>query len=369
MMSILHFNAENNLWIISHQQFLNDCYQMKDQDTSVKNIFNVLTPFRMDLEAQALANRLETGSRKRNRKRKNQDCHKPKGVDPKEISFIKEKYKNFLENNKYHLFPGSPSLTEIRENNSPLRELVKDILNNIEEEYDPNQMQRGDNPSSTPQIHGDIILPPKCNFLTTDVSSLNTFQDQVFDTIVMDPPWENKHVKRKKHSSLGYTMMANEEIGELPVGQLLEDAGLVFVWCSNCKRHRDSVLDWFQKWKVKLIAKWFWLKVTKYGETICEFSEGTGKQPYEIIFIGEKSGVKSEGDSRREIPEDAVIISTPSGIHSHKPPLCQIIDQFEDTNKARNKLEIFGRSLLPGWTTIGNEATKLQSLHLFDLAK
>ena len=35
--------------------------------------------------------------------------------------------------------------------------------------------------------------------------------------VVMDPPWENKHVKRVK----GYSMMSNEDIKALPIPKLV----------------------------------------------------------------------------------------------------------------------------------------------------
>ena len=38
-----------------------------------------------------------------------------------------------------------------------------------------------------------------------------------FDVVVMDPPWENKHVKRVK----GYSMMSNEHVKSLPLPKLV----------------------------------------------------------------------------------------------------------------------------------------------------
>ena len=112
--------------------------------------------------------------------------------------------------------------------------------------------------------------------------------------------------------------------------------------------------------------------MTKYGEAVCDFSEA-GKQPYEVILIGrkmmDKSGTtNSENIIEDLIPKDSVIISTPSAIHSHKPPLSDIINTFvlRENGESKKKLEIFGRYLLSGWTTVGDEVTKLQSVHLFD---
>ena len=58
------------------------------------------------------------------------------------------------------------------------------------------------------------------------------------------------------------------------------------------------------------------------------------------------------------LPDDLVIISVPSAFHSHKPPLDNLLQMYvgddEDWERKR-KLEIFGRNLLPGWTTVGNQ--------------
>jgi hypothetical protein len=51
---------------------------------------------------------------------------------------------------------------------------------------------------------------------------------------------------------------------------------------------------------------------------VCRFSEPPGKQPFEQIVFGYKSG----GNRMQPLPKpDNVIISIPSAIHSHKPPL------------------------------------------------
>lgn len=64
----------------------------------------------------------------------------------------------------------------------------------------------------------------------------------------------------------------------------------------------------------------YW-QVTRGGEPVCQFSEPPGKQPFEQIVFGYKSG----GNRRQPLPKpDRVIISIPSAIHSHKPPLSGI---------------------------------------------
>lgn len=122
-------------------------------------------------------------------------------------------------------------------------------------------------------------------------------------------------------------------------------------------------------------------QITKSGEPICEFDLPLKKQPFERIFIA------CHKDSSFNIPDEKLIFSVPSSIHSHKPPLqgdlqlqillnAHVLKQyFEFTDLLRpycNKstedthgLEIFARYLLPNCMSIGLEVLKLQNLQLF----
>ena len=46
----------------------------------------------------------------------------------------------------------------------------------------------------------DYVLPPRCRFLFSDVTRMRalTHDSTKYNVIVIDPPWENKSVKRKK---------------------------------------------------------------------------------------------------------------------------------------------------------------------------
>lgn len=58
-------------------------------------------------------------------------------------------------------------------------------------------------------------------------------------------------------------------------------------------------------------------QITKYGETICEFDLPLKKQPFERIFIACHKDTTHDFN----IPDERMIFSVPSSIHSHKPPL------------------------------------------------
>lgn len=60
----------------------------------------------------------------------------------------------------------------------------------------------------------------------------------------------------------------------------------------------------------------FFFQVTQAGETICNFNLAPGKQPYELLILG--SALKED---KINIPDGKLVISIPSAVHSHKPPV------------------------------------------------
>lgn len=111
------------------------------------------------------------------------------------------------------------------------------------------------------------LFPQDCRFYCKDVSDINQHLiDEKYDFIVLDPPWWNKFVRRKKRKTEhGYKMMYCEDLKNIPIGNLLSDTGLVAVWCTNSQQHMNSLLnDIFPIWNVHVVAKLFWLKVLFY---------------------------------------------------------------------------------------------------------
>ena len=105
-------------------------------------------------------------------------------------------------------------------------------------------------------------------------------KEKKFDLILMDPPWENKHVKRtlkrrklqsyssdtidREKSNNTYEMLENDAIGsQLPIPELLKDNGIVVIYCTNSRKHQRALEQWLKDWRLKNITKWFWLKVSQ----------------------------------------------------------------------------------------------------------
>lgn len=142
-------------------------------------------------------------------------------------------------------------------------------------------------------------------------------------------------------------MMYNDCLGDIPLNALLAPGGMIAVWCTNSKTHLDELREkLFPAWGAKVIAQWTWLKVQKTvsmkvfgfdelnycndqlvflwfqvtmsGLPICPFSEPPGKQPFEQLVFG----IRADEEMLHSRPPDGkIILSVPSAIHSHKPPI------------------------------------------------
>jgi len=119
--------------------------------------------------------------------------------------------------------------------------------------------------------------------------------------------------------------------------------------------------------------------VTRAGEPVCPFNSPDKKQPYETIIIGQyqspiptmpikvehgaTSPLSSNDDMHPDLRSTKVIASVPSSIHSHKPPLIEIFNKY--LKSSSKCCELFARYLIPRFTSIGNEVTKLQHASLY----
>ncbi|KAL0869777.1 hypothetical protein ABMA27_006002 [Loxostege sticticalis] len=208
-----------------------------------------------------------------------------------------------------------------------------------------------------------FLIPQNCRFHCGCVKEqCQKLDGNKYNILVADPPWWNKYIRRLKNANekLSYSMMYNEDIANIPVRNLLATDCLVAVWCTNAPSNIDAVKNIiFPKWGVEYVTTWYWLKVTVDLKPIYPFSTVCKKQPYERIIIGKVGNVK-------DIPEEKIIISVPSALHSHKPPLLDILKPFVHTDNPEI-LELFARYLLPNTTSVGYEPLKWQHLSLYEL--
>lgn len=108
------------------------------------------------------------------------------------------------------------------------------------------------------------FFPSNCRFFCKDVKDIGkNLRGEKFDVILLDPPWWNKYIRRKKlKSDKAYSMIYDCELASIPIGEFLEDDGFVVVWCTNSTQHFDKLVsEIFPSWGVSFAGKWYWIKV------------------------------------------------------------------------------------------------------------
>ncbi|XP_051010456.1 N(6)-adenine-specific methyltransferase METTL4 [Acomys russatus] len=210
------------------------------------------------------------------------------------------------------------------------------------------------------------LLPPKSSFLLSDVSCMQPLLNcnKTFDVIVIDPPWENKSVKRSNR----YSCLSPQQIKRMPVPKLAAADCLVATWVTNRQKHLCFVKEeLYPSWSVEVIAEWYWVKITNSGEFVFPL-DSPHKKPYECLVLGrvrEKNALalRSADVKVSPVPDRRLIVSVPCALHSHKPPLAEVLKDY--IRPGAQGLELFARNLLPGWMSWGNEVLKFQHVDYF----
>lgn len=211
----------------------------------------------------------------------------------------------------------------------------------------------------------EYVIPSHSAFLLSDFTRLQPLihYETKFDLIVIDPPWENKSVKRSRR----YNALPSSQVKKLPIPLLASSECLVVTWVTNRLSHLRFVRDeLYPHWGVEVIAEWFWVKVTTSGQFVFPL-DSEHKKPYEVLVLGRFSSDvdKSEGSSSQSvsIEDHRLIVSVPSSLHSQKPCLSEVLKPY--IRPSANCLELFARNLHPGWTSWGNEVLKFQHASYF----
>ncbi|XP_066986302.1 N(6)-adenine-specific methyltransferase METTL4 isoform X2 [Macrobrachium rosenbergii] len=339
-----------------------------------QQLFDLRTPFLMDGQAEKFAKEMEcmkSSSEPQKKKKKITSISDESLVQKhkrfEEISHIMEvltvlqimpEFKKF--------FCYFPSAEDFRSNNRPVRDARKRFMEASDVQLPvPNKGSTGHKQQTLILEDNEYILPPNAEYICDDVRNiLSHTSKNKYDLIVMDPPWWNKYIRRRRSASRsddGYAMLSVADILRIPLKELLTEGGLLVVWCTNNDTQIKELREGLHKWDVDLIATWFWLKLTRGGEPVTPLCmQAHGKLPYERILLARKRGLNG---CCRNLHDGRVICSVPSGLHSHKPPLTEILKDYI-TPRARC-MEIFARYLTPGWTSYGLEVLKLQHSFLF----
>ncbi|CAL8398760.1 unnamed protein product [Arctogadus glacialis] len=179
----------------------------------------------------------------------------------------------------------------------------------------------------------DYIIPPRASFLLSDFTRIQPLvhYGKKFDLIVVDPPWENKSVKRSGR----YSSLPSTQLKQLPVPLLAAPGCLVVTWVTNKPSLLRFVRDQlYPHWGVQVVAEWFWVKVTTAGEYVFPL-DSPHKKPYEVLLLGRCTPPSSSpppSPRRPQPPSHAASTPhpTPPSPPHPDPPLSSDLDPPSD---------------------------------------
>lgn len=193
------------------------------------------------------------------------------------------------------------------------------------------------------------------NFYSSPSSSAGPGQ---FDFILLDPPWQNRSVRRsQKYKTMrdSNPMVAVQGM----LGSHMAPKALIACWITNKASSREAALAAFEDWDVEVIEEWIWLKTTIKGEPVHGIN-GIWRKPFEVLLLGRKvdrlGGPQLGGSVTKEIVK-RLIVGVPD-LHSRKPCLKELVEPLMPDARNHRALEIFARNLTAGWWAWGDEVLK-----------
>lgn len=112
------------------------------------------------------------------------------------------------------------------------------------------------------------LIPPNCKFYRNYIKNIaNLLNQELYDFIIMDPPWWNKFIRRAKKckTEFSYNMLNESDLINIPIEQFIKLNSLVIIWCTNAPSHINFIKSkLLPKWNLKLLTFWYWIKVQFY---------------------------------------------------------------------------------------------------------
>lgn len=257
-MAIVHKNEAG--YLVCHRKLSEEIYGRPYKSS----FFELRTPFLKDLEAAAEAKAMESGvPRVKKRKRKREDA--------KQLPLLESTVTSFVAHLSTFFLP-QPTSSDLLLNNKPARQAVAHFMSTsfAIRCQDVTSCAHFLNPVDRcveEEIYGEkFILPPLSELYKRDVEDLVKLVEKgrTFSFILMDPPWTNRFVKRKRTSGSGtaYRSMDNQFLADMPIAALCSEGALVAIWCTNSPSHESYLINTLlPAWGLSYSATWFWIKV------------------------------------------------------------------------------------------------------------
>eukprot|EP01135_Chromosphaera_perkinsii_P002386 Nk52_evm40s222 gene=Nk52_evmTU40s222 len=188
-------------------------------------------------------------------------------------------------------------------------------------------------------------VPIRANVLSFDFNALA--QEEQFDVIMMDPPWQLAGQAPTRGVALGYHQLPDNAIQDMPV-EKLSKGGFILIWVIN--NRMQIGVNMMKKWGYELVDTVDWIKMT-VNRRLAKCHGFYLQHAKETCLVGRK-GPDLPG-WRKGIGSD-IIYSERRGQSQKPTEIYELCEQLVPNGKY---LEIFGRrnNLRDYWVTIGNE--------------
>lgn len=176
---------------------------------------------------------------------------------------------------------------------------------------------------------------------TSDLSEL-VASGAKFGTIYADPPWRYQNQGTRASTDNHYSGdMSIEEICAMPIADLAAEQSHLHLWTTNGFLFECPKI--FEAWGFEFKSSFVWVK-DKMG------IGNYWRNSHEILLLAVRGGQTSISKSEKSWALH------PRGEHSSKPD--KIRESIERLSPGP-RLELFGRSPVPGWTVFGNQISML----------
>lgn len=172
-----------------------------------------------------------------------------------------------------------------------------------------------------------------------------------YDLIYTDPAWSYNKKVGQGIADDQYSTMCLEDIGKLPVNQLLKDDGVVYMWITFPFLNMiEYICDY---WGLEYVTVGFnWIKLNDDGTPFFGIGHHTKSNGEVCVILRKGKGLKVQDNSISQV------IMTKKDKHSKKPHICY--SHIERLYPDASKLEMFARHRREGWNVWGNQAPKEQ---------
>lgn len=169
-----------------------------------------------------------------------------------------------------------------------------------------------------------------------------------YAAVVADPPWDYGHTqrlagtgRRQRGPGRTYSSLTPTEIAALPVPDLLEPGGHLWLWIPSTGLLAGWHLTVCAAWNVRPVTLLTWVKDGPPG--LGTYARGTTE--HVVLAVNGWGGVPDTA-----LP--ATHFAAPKAAHSVKPPV--LADLVEQAKPAGPWVELFARQQRLGWTSWGH---------------